>query len=337
MVENLLLSLPESLTQKLLVDWLHITDVVRVDSAHCSRKLRVVFCNTAFRSTVYQHFHSSTVLLNSNKSCYMEWLLRRQVYVDKLSIPMERSDLNELYTQYFGTVGGCLQEINLTDKFGHGACYRPIDIIAKNCPKLVVLSITSGSMVMEPAGLQALFESCHLLRKLCVVSYAAPDLQYRNLNGYVTIATHCTQLERLELENCYLSDIVINRLAHSCGQLSYLSLSYNPSISDTALATLMTRCPNVMDFNINRCSAVADATIVAVATHCPQLQRLQMNDLPRVTNDGIAALQMHAPQLRYLSMVGCTGVTHTAVVALIVSNKQLMCKTKPCYPTVISS
>lgn len=338
MVENFLLNLPETLTRKLLVDWLYITDVVRVDSAYCSRKQRIAFCETAFSSTVYHHFHSSAAALSNNtKIFYMEWLLRRRVHIINLSVPMEKHDLNELFEQYFSNIGDSLRDINLSDRVGHGMCYRLIDYIAKNCPNLVTLSVGSCSMATPPEDFPCLFESCRLLRKLSIISCEAPDRQYRSTNVYATIAAHCGQLESLEWENCNLNDAVINSLSNSGDKLRYLSLSCNPSISDTALAVLMTRCPNLTDFNISRCNAVTDETLVAIATHCPLLQRLQIDHLQRVTNTAVTALQIHAPQLRYLSMVGCAGVTLSAVAALSASNKQLICKTKPSYPAVIAS
>jgi hypothetical protein len=304
-VMNILAELPAVVTRRLLVEWMDIVDVSRLDAAMLAR-----FHPSALRTVLW----SSQPAISSerghptnkeNTESYMRWLLKRNIKVN--CVRLDNGCSRIALSEFLITCGNPVTEISLNQ-----ACFgRDVaDLVVNSCPKLKAITVKSKKMrlvklaravyseatvkkeVNQDRGITLLAHGCpHLvyvnlafmdvtdtaIRTLCE---KCPKMEYLdlhgcNLNGFTARYDVLTQLLFLDLSHTQCTAVVVRSVA-KCQTLRCLKLGHK--MDDAVMAEITTHCPNLTDFAIpmwigepHACT-ITRATLEVFAQHHPRLR-----------------------------------------------------------------
>lgn len=200
------------------------------------------------------------------------------------------------------TAGCCLRKIFLECAFMHTLRASNIRTIARNCPQLQSLWLSSpGELSNE--WLMAIADHCPCVGMLRLEKLMLSE----SASGLLAVAQKCRQLRKLYID-CHELDAGSNFCAAigHCTKLKHFDLN-NP-ISD-ALMYELSRCANLQFVNLSGRTfddstvvhTITDSSIVALARGCPALTTLWLSELLEVTMDVMRALSRFCPGLVFLS------------------------------------
>jgi hypothetical protein len=113
----IIVALPEAVVRVILVDWIDIRHVARLDSAVCAKKFRVPYLATAYAPSGRYSFDD-----NTNCGHGLPWCLQRGLQLDGISF--WNGDLvcdEDMYATYMSRYGGELRWIEILKSDGRGA------------------------------------------------------------------------------------------------------------------------------------------------------------------------------------------------------------------------
>jgi hypothetical protein len=103
------------------------------------------------------------------------------------------------------------------------------------------------------------------------------DEPYVNDICLVRIAECCPNLKSLNLSSCNdLTDISVIRLAECCPHLEILDMAWCRNVTDKRVIRIAEGCPNMKDLNLRNCSSISDASIVKIVECCHDIEILHI-------------------------------------------------------------
>ena len=115
---DILLSMPDELFSHLLLDWLDLATIARLDSADLSHHSRTKFLshisNTSF---VHDGYAFSSVDDPVTKQVRLiQWLVHRECRVRRVCLSVELQQYEDLLTEFFRISGSSLHRIEIQNK-----------------------------------------------------------------------------------------------------------------------------------------------------------------------------------------------------------------------------
>lgn len=127
----------------------------------------------------------------------------------------------------------------------------------------------------------------------------------------VVIATHCTQLTRLDLQECSkVTDRGLIAIGESCQQLVVLDLCSCRNVTDLGVIVVAGHCQLLSSLSLRSCDKISDAGLMAIAEHCRMMMHLDLAHCYKVTNVGVNRLVRLCQRMCTLCVFDCGDVTN---------------------------
>jgi hypothetical protein len=300
---SLVFRLPKDLFHSLLLSWLGLADVGRLDSAICNTCLRMEFLISVTETDfVFSSFYEPVLEEGAENrlDSFLKWLTKRGIATTRLTVTNSRSiDFNEklnylrlngkCVTEVFISEGTpfrkpkvvmedvaawgpdilCWEDYNLAWGFGSVKHAGLIHIIASNCPQLRKLYTSHR---LTDGDLAALGEGCPLLTTVDKMAWAVTDA------GLLAIARN--------------------------GALVNLNVKSRYDLTNEGLQTAAALCPHLESVDLSACRQLTDATLIALGRHCRSLREMDIS-FTQVTTTGLRAIAADCPLLEALSAGHC--------------------------------
>ena len=157
------------------------------------------------------------------------------------------------------------------------------------CHALTSLNISQAKLVSD-IGIASLSSGCPRLTKLsCSAIFLLSDPRlsipkkgekpaaWQNVIGVAAIAKNCSDLEHLELANCFRLDISINRYVSILTKLKSLNLAGCLEVSSESLIAMAEGCVLLEELNLSDCTKAATAAALkAIGTHCKEMRAITL-------------------------------------------------------------
>jgi hypothetical protein len=292
------LHLPVVLACELLCAWLHIPELMRVDSAYCARNQRKHFLELC------QHPEFIVQSMSRCKYRHLDWLTVRRIKCRKFDIS---ADIHlELY------VPSPVQNLTVHTK---------MEIINSKTGKF--LSVTNVLITCEAANVRDILMSLSSLRKLFLTRFDGESAVFDGLsmdrvyslqlfgcvdNGHSTsvIMKSFPNLTYLSVDSYSNSSAASLRMAaQNCAQLRALRWH---CCDDALLAQLSVLCPHIVHLDLSGGSLCIDAGILSVVSKL-KLRSLGLPFQIQLTNTCIQYILQHCAdtieEIHIYHMVGC--------------------------------
>ncbi|XP_025084261.1 SCF E3 ubiquitin ligase complex F-box protein grrA-like [Pomacea canaliculata] len=197
----------------------------------------------------------------------------RLPHLKELTVDAAESLANSSVFQLLSTCKN-LTKIDLT-----GACFLTDAALLPLCnnPKVEEL-LLSETCVSHPF----LLSIGRIAEHLRVLDLAwCENIEEYSLN---TALRECSQLTRLNLRQCPVSDHTLEIIATHCTQLTVLGLSCVLDISDAAVAALVGCLEQLQSVDLSWNSELTDTSIYALLVSCPWLHTAELTGLKRITS-----------------------------------------------------
>jgi hypothetical protein len=365
MSQCIVLAVPEAVIRSVLVDWLGLKDVARLDSAFCIIKSRAAFQVVAFGQLTTYRMPPEAAYERS-----AQWLLDRSVKVDgvwmyKTLVANTTLRQNVLFLQ-----SSNLRWITITEGV-HDLGDTVSDVCAL-CPNLEQIAILAGSSNTEKwdSWLPPLTTACQQLLRLELRNVACTSAGLASaLNCWVILralkidGVSCTvpedvalgSLARLQLRRCNVPDSVMVAIGEQCKALhtllvfdGYLYASF--PFTEVGVRAVLEGCPLLRETDVEYAEEISqelrvelarrrnfsvinfedwkdtnDALAQAVLAVSPALERLRFVSCSWLTNATLAVCAQHCPLLSNFEMRQQRSVTAEGVLQLIRPGNKLRC------------
>jgi hypothetical protein len=278
MVPCVLLALPEALVRLILVEWLHLKYVLRLDSAFCSRQRR-----TNFLSLAYAAFTTLSIRSYNRKETaesILKWTATRGAQLDGMFV-MEYVPYNAgLLPPFLAVTGPALRWVSCCSVVGDVTsstkCQQMLIEVAKGSPNITKLEVQGGQWDHQLGTVTKAFHK---------LIYLSMTFVYITTDNLATALSQCKCLEKLILD--VACEIPV----------------------EVAVPTLKT-------IYIHRPRCMADAVLIAVGQHCAKLETLLVFDpslldgVALMTDVGMRAVLQGCPLLRVTDIEDARGFSN---------------------------
>jgi hypothetical protein len=274
-----LFRLPDAIGRLVLVEWLGVKYVARLDSAFCDRASRAQFyCLaysqfTVFTLNPYGQYKDSTAVLR--------WAALRTAQIDGFCLPQGSSTSDELLQKIFAVSGGAVRWVASAsvEQANYSSRQQTLLEVGQRCSGINAVIVSCD--YVEDWG-ECLITLTRTLTKLTQLSLRGVTMSKPQLT---TILTQCTHLEQLGVK------------------------SGNPVIPvEVALPTLISLR--------TYCTCLSDEVLVAIGQRCAKLETLCMfkpahwnADSHRVTDVGVRAVLEGCPLLQHTDVEEARGIS----------------------------
>lgn len=272
---SILFVIPDQIVRSILIEWVILTDVVRLDSAFCWKEKRSLFLSLLFSFNATGH----VCRYREGEDCLaLRWSVNRGVQLDGFSVTAAFMADEELQDSFLNKSGPTTRWINIV-KFGKGQRFvRIMKKIARLCPNTETLRVLSESQ---------------------------PSFSCDKIFLQLTSAFQCLNDLRL---NCFqISAKGLKAILQHCSMLTSLELFYFAPTMPVMIAL-----PRLTSLVVWDCGKVPEAVLLAVATNCPQLETLlmfqEMDENP--TDAAVQLLLQGCPLLNMVDAEFATGLSH---------------------------
>jgi hypothetical protein len=343
----LLFKLPEMVAVSVLVSWVGVKDLGRLDSAMCNKMARKPFLKLVSQPAfVIQNPWRDS---DEPSDVFVTWIMRRFVTVSALSITDSLLRSRSERQKYLKHCGKHVHSVDVRFVPGDGEnCAELFRDLCENCPNV------SGAVCDEdlPPAAQAhiaahwkqladlttevgvagqefvsLGENCQSLGKLTlwgsseashhvpvaffeVVSPHLSDLTAGDLllpEHYKALANRCYDLKKLTVRDGALNDEALIAVAAGCRALHWLRMYDVADVTDAGLVAIAHNGALTTLF-VDGCNNITDAGLQTATAYCPLLQCVSLAGCTQLTNDTLIALGQHCHHLRTLN-ISYTDVT----------------------------
>ena len=303
---NIVLDLPGVLQVLLVCKWLKLSNVVRLDSAFCCKKLRADFHAIIGSPQSIFSYH----MFESDKRSDARWVISRNIKFKSVLLLSENIKDDELnIALYMQLACPALESVILSTYFDNNCepdCEQDITTgaelfimaINSSCPNLTKLYIESGGEVtkVRESLVISLLSRCKKLstfvlqncrcgsNALLQALYAAPSLERVSLTGGRTK----DKVQDIPLD-------LVNRTVTNfdCKEFSF-SLSSNTNIGHM--------CLHFSNLAILEATDVSNADLVSISTHCPLLQDVTIFVSEVIRKEAASQAARNWPHLYKLAM-----------------------------------
>jgi len=334
---NIIFAHFDDIVVPLLVEWLAIVDVVRLDSAcSLSRRNRVSLHRIfALPQVAFQHVQRTTNCFDHMG--YLHWLLCRVIKLVEIVITADMdADSKKLVEKYITVCGSAVRHLEF-------AFYdsKIMSAATKHCRSLKRLSIDGGNDIESNAVLYSdSVETFYLSNEyfdmsdnICVNFPNLKDLTLVQsyINDAVLISTvqHSPKLQKLKLaEEEELTAASYAAIGQHCKHLERFTVSCMP-FSSAHLASILPFTPHLTELSLCHTSGEVEARVVfeTLAFHCPNLTELSLGENDAAPCAAIlnafTAMLTNCAHLHTLTLEGCQFVTDDFLLAIASKAKQI--------------
>jgi hypothetical protein len=354
------LAIPESLSRQVLVEWVALRDVARLDSAFCSGRLRRQFHRVAFSdSTIYD------AGCKALPKCFFQWCVARSVKIQSLTIRDTLAVDVQLRGLLLAVQGANLQSVDILDSAPHD--YRAVLMdLANWCPGIKETCITSSmestcvlddsiatftraskqlrtlrvdSFNVTSDGLGKALRLCKDLRTLCIKCVAG---------GVDAVDMAIPSLTELDLSRSDATDVTALAIAENCPRLLSLQIFMGNSVTDAGVRAVLQGCPLLHDtdvecaerishdlrvelvrrksprtFELRSWKGLNDQLVQGIFGVCPALICVDISASSWLTDAALAACGAHCPLLESITITNCRAITDAGVEQLIQPGSKL--------------
>jgi hypothetical protein len=327
---SLICDLSEVLIDSLLLSWVKVEDVGRLDSAMCNKFQRAVFLSLINRDKFVLD-HSSVRQdrgepVDSRVDQFISWILARHIAVAELSVSTSLVNDTDKRLKYLQHHGKHIKRVTLGDGAGvPRKCKSAIEDLCGCCPNVTLFE----SSIPLPAATYTAIANWKKLTHLTLEDYTVGD-------EFLSIGEYCQSLLELNMWGRRIPQLqkffkVCSPNLQSIGMQTSLEPEDYVSIAsrchmlrklegptdlmdDTALIALGSGCPlfSALDLEYNR--LVTDAGLVAFSRN-GALTDLWLDSCDRLTDQGFRAVAQCSPLLQHVGFNNCT-VTDITLIAL---------------------
>lgn len=339
---NILFEVPTSLSRHIVVSWLDIVDVVRLDSSCCSRRtskdLRAILTDEGTRLehtdwSLRKTKHPN----NSDQKRAIDWIFGRNVRIRSMWLhhPMGL-DWAHLHT-FIQQRGRDLQELTYIRMPQEESREDILEEISTNCTNLEKVRMqaldveyftgeTPDSGPVFNDALCGLFRACTKLRSvnlskseasndaLVGLANARPGLETLLLAecinvgdaGVRAIAQSCPALREIDLSHTVCTDEALVALGEHCHELRTFTLGLNARDFSDGVTALSAGCPKLESFTCSDFTLLEGPAVESLARNCRHLQTLKLGKHVRLTDSAVRAIADHCCDLRSIQLTSFT-------------------------------
>ena len=360
-VSSILLHLPLSLQCDVLSSWLTNTDVCKLDSAFCSKKMRHQYLHVLDSELMLVNVPMFTDL--ETISSWMEWVLKRKISITDCHVSNEIHTV--LYLRFFKAVGKRLKRITLfsNKKYQTKSDYasmiatvacsceylseiqiqrctslRSLESLLHACQEsLTVLNLLWCSLTAckfkdhhLPSLKRLALEQCSCVSEIIMTGFleASPNLEilvcerFSAISPGIKISQHVRVL--LLSESIQLTDVMFCSLVHSCPQLEVVQLAECPLLTDVSAIELVQYSKHLTSLYLGDNSNFTDVSLETIAVHCGErLKHLCLNSCNTITDTGINHISEHCQKLDCVSFDYMSHISTAAVASVLRVNPLL--------------
>ena len=309
-------ALTYSIFSDILVGWLQLADVSRLDLA-CN--------NTAVRTQFLHAVASSSLIIQDPRvhqaagyANFLQWVGKRRIHLNNIHIPARVFDHMECHSP--GPIAA-----NTTKRLKTLHLEQCIDIcdqkfisIIKNCPYLRTLIVGSSGYKswITDKSLEALARYCPKIQHIKI-----ENNMFITDHGIQKVVTACHDLRKVCLLKCVkIGRSAVKSIAENCAKLEKFSISDNLHITTSCLATLLEKCKELKSLRVVRCKAALP--VDANKSSMLGLDELHYVGSPICTKHNLAAFVNRCAHLTVLYVSGVASLSAEEIALMSHSNLQ---------------
>eukprot|EP01032_Pedospumella_encystans_P014064 gene14064-16173_t len=344
---DLFLSIPEEISKQLVVKWLNIVDVAKLDSAYLSHNSRATFLGL-IAGTQNESAHQEPHFYTVNKNiAYLSWLAKRGYRARGVVIPPELAGDSALLTKFFRICGSSIKRISLRKYRSESnlaydvACVAVVEQITEHCHNLQTFTLVDG-FSENPDLLHQLSLRCPYIKNLtlrrcrgyggsrnanlsfCALrTFESLDMDLSdNFLAAIAVGGSGTgvgspHLEELSLERVYdVSTRSFDVVAANCPLLQNVRLIYM-NIEDAHVLPIVRSCKHLHTLLIvEPDDSFTDVSLTAIAENCLALHTLRLEECSGITDKGVDNVLKHCTKLRDMSLNGTMFLTDATLYSI---------------------
>jgi hypothetical protein len=302
---SLLLKLPEALFNSLLLQWMDLMDVGRLDSAMCSTTKRSNFLTLVSEPNfVCCKYFVPEQRTEERLDLLLKWMAQREVATSELTVSNSWATKSSEILIYLQRKGRYVRTVRIEKvTMPYEKLKIVITDLSARCQDILHITLKVQFEVcdtQQQSELIAIIAShCHKLREL----HTSRSLTDADL---VALGDGCPQLSNPGLLDNNVTDAGLLAVALNRALLK-LCLEGCSNLTDEGLEAIACYCPQVQDLDLSACDHLTDATLIALGQHCRSLPTLCITDA-FVTHVGMAIVAAGCPRLEMLNVEFCGNV-----------------------------
>jgi hypothetical protein len=310
---SLLLELPEALFNRLLLQWMDLVDVGRLDSAMCSTTKRSNFLTLVSEPDfVCCKYFVPEQRIEERLDLLLKWMAQREVATSQLTVTNSWATKSSEIFIYLQRKGRYVRAVRIEKvTIPYENLKIVITDLSARCQDILHITLKVKFEVcdtQQQSELIAIIAShCHKLREL----HASRGLTDADL---VALGDDCPQLSNLDLLDNNVTDAGLLAVALNRALLK-LCLEGCSNLTDEGLEAIARYCPQLQDLDLSACDHLTDATLIALGQHCHNLHELNVSNF-NMTDAGPQAIAAGCPLLEVITLAPGDQLTDTALIAL---------------------
>lgn len=332
-LHELLLRIPTGVAGQIIVEWLLITDVCKVDAAFANALLRPEWFNFLASGDVMYANIPPPINLLATIPFMLAWMHKRGIPMSTMEITPELDLV--LVNQYLDLTARKLTFVSLqnmkrgTEDILNILSSKELDQLRTIRSAFSNLDnhLEMRNLLKKPHNLEELrFNYCTNIHADLFLNMSLPYLRTVSVNfasvssKFVTaFAMSCRNLQNLNLSKCgIIDDEAVGTLARNCVQLRLISLCGQGLITDAAIVELSQCCTGLLLVDVCSCPLLTNASIVTLASNCHRMERLYMSNNENITDAALRAItDCIAPTFEVLNILDCPHITSYAIIHVI--------------------
>jgi hypothetical protein len=327
------LSLPDALARVILVEWLDLKQVVRLDSAVCSRGKRE---RAQVALLAYGQLSTLAVRVAHPCKCFnnvLAWAIYKEARLDRVclcrsSIATEES--LQLLEAFLARSGPAVLGIHCYINTGalSDALRRALLLVAKWCPN--VISFHGLCFRTDSLWHECLATLASAWPKLNILSLFGMELSEEDLARalrqcvaleHLEVLTRCQllpletaipSLKSLKTRSCNVSDELLIAIGHRCDKLETLEISSDCTkvytVTDAAVRAFLQGCPLLRKTDMAQAGGFGNELRVELAKRCC-FKQLWLSSWHDMSEELAQAVLKVSPALQELYLYCCEWLT----------------------------
>ena len=312
--------MPDEFVLSIVLEWVDIEDLSRLDIALTNHHFRVKYLHL-LQKTVHKGVLSVSRngdFFNSDcndskgydfNSGVAEWLEDRNIFMRTLRFYWKDKSSNRgvIPAGFLASTGQQLLSLTIADRTISDAAWAEL---LKRCPRLEDVRMGCNENITD-VGASNLAHFLPKLHYLCICETKVTDI------GLGRLGEGCIYLKYINLEGCkQISDAGLAKLAEGCQGLESVVLISCDNISDVGVNSLAQHCPHLHSLYLAY-TKVTDMGLTRLGEgSCRALKFIDLGELDLITDTGLRKLAKGCPRLEDVNLEGCTKITDVGIASL---------------------